>query len=282
MKNFYSILKLSTNIATSDSLGIGVILFNGNQFRYYFSDKKKNFANKLLNSNVNIDFLLKQIAAKCEEFNEDKKSNKLLYKFDNFHQASYFEYLSRYSNGILQFSKPNLIDEDNFDDSKFSQLVNYLFNEPLLHEKVSSYSNDEYLVESKLIDKVKEQVHTHYKFNNSNLPGIYFKFEMDCIGKNGSLIGAKYIDFNKSIQTIDSNISHYCTLISNLSLTYNKELKDNKFFILSDEPNIIESKEHQLWEMVRDNQLIEVISPEESDKVAELIIEKGASVFLKD
>lgn len=283
MKNFYSIVRISTNIATSDTLAIGVILFNGDEFRYYFSAKKKNTAARLLKSNVNIDFLIKQISSKCEEFNKDKGEDKLIYKYDNFHQASYFEYLSRYSNGLLQFSKPIIINENVFDDIKFAGLIGYLFDEHLFSEVVEvKRSHEEYAIETKLIDKVRDKVHTHYKFSTANLPSIYFPFEMDCIGKNGALIGAKYIDFGKTIHALDTNVSHYFTLISNLSLTYNKDLAKNHFYLLADEPTQIESKEHQLWETLKNNKVIDVISPEESDKVAELIFDKNATVFLND
>ncbi|MGJ8685590.1 MAG: hypothetical protein ACSHWW_13245, partial [Nonlabens sp.] len=109
---------------------------------------------------------------------------------------------------------------------------------------------------------------------------IYFPYEMDCIGLNGSLIGAKSLSFDQSLSVIDKNISHYFTLISSLTSKYNKSLKDNNFYLISDEPNEVGSKEHKLWESVRYNELISVINPEESNKVAELILDKKATKFL--
>jgi len=127
---------------------------------------------------------------------------------------------------------------------------------------------------------VVERVHTNYKFKPEKFPSIYFPYEMDCIGLNGSLIGAKSLSFDKSLQVIDKDISHYFTLISSLTSKYNKSLKDNSFYLISEEPKKIESKEHKLWESVRFNELISVINPEESNQVADLIIEKEAVKFL--
>lgn len=103
---------------------------------------------------------------------------------------------------------------------------------------------------------------------------------MDCIGLNGSFIGAKSLSFDKSLQVLDKDISHYFTLLSSLTNKYNKSLKDNNFYLISEEPEKVDSKEHKLWESVSYNSLISVIHPEESNKVADLIIEKKATKFL--
>jgi len=146
----------------------------------------------------------------------------------------------------------------------------------------NEYVVSQEIITKNLIDKVNTKVHTHYKFKPEVFPSIYFPYEMDCIGLNGSLIGAKSLSFNKSLQVIDKNISHYFTLISSLSSKYNKSLKDNNFYLISEEPSEISSKEHKLWESVRYNELISVINPEESNKVADLIIEKNATKFLDE
>jgi hypothetical protein len=283
MKSFYSILKLSPNIATEDSVAIGMLLFDGEKFRYYFSDKKKRLANSLLDDkNVNLNFIVNQIIEKCISINSDKEELKFFYKFDKLSEISYFDYLSNYSNGLIQFSKPKGLYEE-INDISFEKLINFLFKEPvqkafMVADNVFTLSKN--IIERKLINKVDKKVHTHYRFKPEAFPSIYFPYEMDCIGLNGSLIGAKSLSFDKSLQVIDKDISHYFTLISSLTSKYNKSLKDNNFYLISEEPEKVESKEHKLWESVRYNELISVIHPEESDKVADLIIEKKATKFL--
>ena len=282
MKSFYSILKLSPNIATEDSVAIGMLLFDGVKFRYFFSDKKKRLAYNLLNDkNVNLNFIINQIIEKCNSINDDKEELKFFYKFDKLTEVSYFNYLSNYSNGLIQFSKPKPLYEA-INDEGFEKLINFLFEEDL-HKSdalVDRFSESTNIIERKLINKVDKRVHTHFKFKPEVFPSIYFPYEMDCIGLNGSLIGAKSLSFDKSLQLIDKDISHYFTLISSLTSKYNKSLKDNNFYLISEEPANIESKEHKLWESVRYNELISVINPEESNQVADLIIEKDAIKFL--
>lgn len=127
MKSFYSILKLSPNIATEDSIAIGLLLFDGKIFRTYFSSDKKRIANKLLDDkNFNLSFIIDQIIEKCNELNSDKVDLQLFYKSEQYFDISYFEYLSNYSNGIIQFSKPNALYYP-MDDIEFNKLVNFLF-----------------------------------------------------------------------------------------------------------------------------------------------------------
>lgn len=285
MKSFYSILKLSPNIATEDSVAIGMLLFDGEKFRHYFSDKKKRLANNLLDDkNVNLNFIVDQIIEKCNTINSDKEELKFFYKFDKISDIAYFDYLSNYSNGLVQFSKPQRL-YDVINDSAFEKLINFLFKEPI-HESSIIADNDftfsRDIIERNLINKVDKRVHTHYKFSPEVFPSIYFPFEIDCIGLNGSLIGAKSLSFDKSLQVIDKNISHYFTLLSSLTSKYNKSLKDNNFYLISEEPKKAGSKEHKLWESVHYNELISVIHPEESNIVADLIIEKNATKFLNE
>mgnify|MGYP005666971917 CR=1 FL=1 len=286
MKNFYSILKLSPNIATEDSVAIGMLLFDGKQLRYFFSDRKKRLANKLLdnNNNINLNFLINQIIEKCTAVNTDSNELKIFYNFDKLKEITYFDYLSKYSNGLIQFSKPKAFFEE-INDNTFEQLVQFLFNEsvhksnPIVESKLSSSRS---IIEKKLISKVNQKVHTHYQFKPNLFRSIYFTYEMDCIGLNGSLIGAKSLSFEKSAQSLDRDISHYFTLITSLSTKYNKSLDKNDFYLIAQEPEVIKSKEHQLWESVKYNPVISVIHPEESSQIADIIIEKKATKFLDE
>src|SRR5690554_6512094 len=142
MKSFYSILKLSPNIATEDSIAIGLLLFDGENFRTYISPGKKRLANKLLDDkNLSLNFIIGQIIEKCDELNNDKKDLQFIYKSERFTDISYFEYLSNYSNGIIQFSKPNVL-YNKVDESEFKKLIELLFNEPVCVQLEDAGFND--------------------------------------------------------------------------------------------------------------------------------------------
>lgn len=284
MKKFYTIIQLAPNKAAGDTVAIGMLLFNGSKLKYYISDKKKNIALKLLNDkNVDIDFFIKQITNKCDIINNDIDERNLFNKYDKISDVSYINYLSNYSNGLLQFSKPTVF-FDEVDDFKFNNLINLFFNEAIFKNEIVIHNeiNIEAIVQNELIKKVTNKIHTNYKFSPNNLNSIYFPFEMDCIGLNGSLIGAKSMSFEKSKTTLDKNLSHYFTLISMLSSKYNKSLKDNKFYLITEEPSEINSEEHSVWESIIKNELVTLINPEQSNIVADLVFEKNAGKFLEE
>lgn len=284
MKKFYTIIQLAPNKAAGDTVAIGMLLFDGSKLKYYISDKKKNIALKLLNDkNVDIDFFIKQITNKCDIINNDIDERNLFNKYDKISDVSYINYLSNYSNGLLQFSKPTVF-FDEVDDFKFNNLINLFFNETIFKNEIVIHNeiNIEVIVQNELIEKVTNKIHTNYKFSPNNLNSIYFPFEMDCIGLNGSLIGAKSMSFEKSKTTLDKNLSHYFTLISMLSSKYNKSLKDNKFYLITEEPSVIESEEHIVWESIIKNELVTLIHPEQSNIVADLVFEKNAGKFLEE
>jgi hypothetical protein len=284
MKKFYTIIQLAPNKAAGDTVAIGMLLFDGSKLKYYISDKKKNIALKLLNDkNVDIDFFIKQITNKCDIINNDIDERNLFNKYDKISDVSYINYLSNYSNGLLKFSKPTVF-FDEVDDFKFNDLINLFFNETIFKNEIVIHNeiNIEAIVQNELIKKVTNKIHTNYKFSPNNLNSIYFPFEMDCIGLNGSLIGAKSMSFEKSKTTLDKNLSHYFTLISMLSSKYNKSLKDNKFYLITEEPSEINSEEHRVWESIIKNELVTLIHPEQSNTVADLVFEKNASKFLEE
>jgi hypothetical protein len=285
MNTFYSIIRVSPNNVAGDHVAIGIVLFDSEKIRYYFSAKKRKIASRLIeDKSLDLNFIVKQFIQRFEEINKEQKNLQLFSKYNKISGVSYFDYLNRYSQGLVGFSSPYLVN-DRITDEKFEKIIELVFNEPSAVQgnltETKNYEAEEKVYEQ-LILPLQEKVHTNYKFSRTNLPSIYFSFEMDCIGLNGSLIGAKHLSFDKSQQTLDRNLGHYFTLLSTLTNNYNKNLKENDFFLISDEPSDIKSIEHQVWESVNSNELIKVIPSEKAGDVAMLIFEKGAHKFLEE
>jgi len=282
MKNFYTIVKFVPNKATSDSIAVGLLYFTNTDIQFYISDNKVKLLNKLINNkSINIKFIINQLKKKVNYLNSN--NNNELNLEQKILTESFISYLHTYSNGLLTFSEPKYLSSKLNKDS-FSNLVSYLFPEEKTVKIDNSISTNferiKKTVNKKLIQRVENKVHTNFLIDKKKLDTIFFNYEIDCIGLNGAFIGAKTIDFNKSIQTIDKEVSHYFTLISSLSSKYNKKLENNKFFIISEEPQQITSKEHILWESIYKNQIIDILNPEQSNEVADLIESKNAKTFL--
>lgn len=279
---FYSLIKISTNTATDDSVTVGVLCFDGDKLHSYISNYQRKLANKLLgDSSIDIDFLLSQITKKIETINEDVPSL-LSNSKEKYQQPSLYSYLNTYSMGILQFSEPKILDIQIVD---VNALFNYLFKKDFSSssdgpsQAISEFPKE--IVEQKLLSKVRDQIHTEYKFKKDKFPSIHFNYELDCIGKNGSLIGAKSFDFNRSYQTVDTDISHYFALIASLSNKFGSASEKNYFYLLAEEPNSTLPKTIEaVYRAVKTNPLIEIISPEKSEIIADKVKKSGATVFL--
>lgn len=270
---------------TDDCLSIGLLVCDGSKYWLQFSEERKNASKRLMDENADaVDFIVKQISLHIQKLNKEIiKSNTELFPLNSLLNSEYFSYLNNYSNGLLRFSKPSFLN-DVINEEKFLKLFALLIDKNIEREpKVKDTANEKFYaaINKNLIKKVEKKIHTKVNINSSTLPSMYFQYEMDCIGLNGAFVGAKSIPFNKSAPTLDKDISHYIALISLLSTKYNKDVKNNNFFLIADEPTVINSPEHNTWENIINNPLFKVVNSEQVNTIAEKVEQTKAKTFLE-
>ena len=284
MQTYYTILKIAPNTMTDDCLSIGLLVYDGKKFWLQFSEDRKNAVKRLMDENGDaIDFIVKQIIAQVKKINKEiVKSDSELFVLNSLLNSDYFNYLNNYSNGLLRFSKPSFLN-DTINEEKFLKLFALLIDKNIEREpKVKDLTNEKFfaIIHKNLIKKVENKIHTNVNINSTLLSSMYFQYEMDCIGLNGAFVGAKAIPFNKSLLTLDKDVSHYIALISLLSTNYEIETKKNNFFLIADEPNAISSPEHTAWENILKNPMFKVINSEQTDMVTDIVETSKAGPFL--
>lgn len=285
METFYTIIKIAHNAIAGDSLSIGLLLRDGNRFLLHFSPEKKSLAKQLLVGKSDIvDFAVKQIQQKVEEANETLKSEQnSLFGITQLLTSERFNHLSTYANGIIRFTEPSFLN-DKITDEKFIKLFQLLVDKTFQKEKPEvdlKETKFKATVEKKLIKRVQNKVHTHLELTPEKLPGLFYNFNIECLGKNGAFVGAKVIPFNKKNETIDKELSHYLGLITTLGLKFPDRNGNDKFYIIGDEPSDVNSREHRTWENIKNNPAVTLIYAEQSDVVAEDIEKTNASQFLE-
>ncbi len=205
MKTFYSLIKLAPNEMSSDTLTIGIILSSVNGYKLKFSENKIKLIRPLISIEPSIiDFLIKEFKSTVDTENKKNKlNNSTLFELPALFSSEYFIYLSNYSNGLLKFTVPNII-ADLVDDKSFEKLYQlFVDNSPLESAKISK-STKQYekvfyeKVDLNLISIVKDKVHTNQSISHKIVPSLLNPFEIDCIGLNGVLIGAKSVPFTQS------------------------------------------------------------------------------------
>jgi hypothetical protein len=282
MNSFYSIIKIARGQTSHDSIAIGLIAFLDSRYEILFSDRKIKIARNLVGDDSDlIDFFETQLIRWIASLNKSINDSASLIFPGKTIDENYFDYLNRYSNNLIQFSKPITLGNP-IDASGFKKLFSLLIdNEIKTHlEKQIDYEDFTERIRIKLIEEVKEKVHVYAKLTEKEIPSLYFPFEMDCIGMNGVITAAKSIDFNRTDVSIDHNLSHYFQVSSLLVRSYGKAKEDNNFFLIADEPSIVNSKEHQIWEKLKKQQQFILINSEESGLVTSKINETKAHKFL--
>jgi hypothetical protein len=282
MKTYYSTIKVVPNSLVGDTISIGMILSDDDKFFVRFSDKKIRIAKSLLSDNKKyLDHFIAQIAQTIESISDT--NNQDLFHFPNKINTSYISYLHKYSNNLIQYDEPKFVKEANTlktFEALYTLLVDKTIPE-LEKSKSSQIIRLEENINTKLIKRVENRVHTHIKFTDKYIPSLYFQYELDCIGLNGAFTGAKSLHFEQSEPTLQKDISNYYALSTILENTYNKYGAANNFYLISDEPEDIGSKEHRLWEKLKKGKKFNLIHSEEADIVARKIEDTNAKTFLE-
>jgi hypothetical protein len=282
MKTFYSLIRVSPNPSAGDMFTIGIVVADQSGVFVKVSENKLKTVHSLLSENLTlVEFVIKQIKLKEAESNSlIKENNSILFENNHLFNPEYFGYLSRYSNNIIQFTPPVSLFDKVSPESVDKLFCLFVDAEVQIESKIDNRQEIVFAekIERKLVSRVKNRVHTNIFFDDKIISSLYFRLQMDCIGLNGVFTGAKSIYFNKSIPTIDTQISHYFTLIAELEKNYNKEA-NNKFFLIADEPHQ-NTKEHLLWEKVKSLKKIKLITSDDTDEVAENIEDSNAKTFL--
>lgn len=282
MKSFYSLIKISPNSLSDENLTIGMILYQEKSYKVKFSDTKLNLAKSIVDINKDLlNFVTNEIKKKITETNNlISQSDEDLFGYDIIN-SDYFSYLNSYSNGIFKFSKPNLI----AGAVNFTKLYQLLVDSKVKSKK----SNEIKIIEQEfynridhnLIKKVEGKIHTKITLDSRFIPATS-NYEIDCLGKNGSLIGAKSLTFTQTKDTLQKAVNTYISVIAQLSASYSQNLGDNKFYLIADEPSEKGSYKVKYWNQLRKNEKIfQVIPSSESGLVAETVNSKNAHTFLE-
>ena len=127
MKPFYSIIRIAPSPSTGDTLSVGLLLCYEDKYILKFSEDKIRIAKALIGEQAeSIDFIEKHLKKFVTSHNESRlRLQNSLFEGMNINtllSPDYFSYLSNYSNGILQFSKPSFIEEKVITEEKFISL----------------------------------------------------------------------------------------------------------------------------------------------------------------
>lgn len=253
MKTFLSILSVKTNSYSNEKIVLGLIAVTANEVFYAYSKTKLALLNKF-SKEEDIAFFLKsllnQVQHTVEESNKTLTSNQssLIHGVTVFSE-DYFSYLSKYNNGIFQFSEPVIINT-NFSANDFANYYGKFVGESLTIKspkpKKTFYQKLKPLFEK---DSLKQKADINFQFNPVTFKGILKETNIPLITKNGDISALQTIDFTLQPNTI-ANHFYETQIILNALTIFSKKIGCNveKIKIGFEEPEL-KTEQHKLFNM---------------------------------
>lgn len=290
MKNVISILKFVNNSVSGESISLGLVAISENRVFFKVSNQKIQLAKKLnTKSGKLLDFSIKQLAGylahDLESVSEYNKS-----EFKTQLNSTLLDRLSRYNNGLLQFSYPSAIQSE-FNELEFQKYFDQFIGKEEAHANMirAEYSPSklESNMESKFIAPLANRIDLNITIKKKQLPTLFFDFNVDGLGANGSLYVVKSIDLDiVKAQNAKATISEYESLLHRLiEYSRSKNIKGEPMtYLVMDPPQKDGSESSDLYRFLKNEKMdyFKVISSDALGDVTNEIIQSEAHKFSPD
>jgi hypothetical protein len=292
MKSFYSLIRYVNNPLSKENIAIGLIVISGNKVFYNFSNNKINFVSKINPENYKLfEYTLDKINSFIKK---ELEYGNLLFSNDLDMNQNYLNRLSIYNNGFIQFDKPVAINID-FDDVTFKNFFDkYIDLNIQRTERKNIDRRFKNIIYKVFSEPLKDLIDIDVKIKKEQIPGLFFDYKLDGIGKNDKLYSVKSIDLNseKSIDIIQKEISEFETLNDRIDRFTQSDLftnenrieskKTNEHYLIIDEYKGNKNQYQKLYEIItkENNFPYTVIGTSDLVSITSEIINSGAGKFI--
>ncbi len=245
MKTFYSILSAVINPSSGEKISLGLLLSNGNQSRFNFSDNRLSLLNGLLDKETRK--FIRQYLKSIENVIEEIDVNDI--QISIFDEAGknvivnepYISYLSVYNQNVITFSKPVLIDVP-VNDHIFSTLFEKFIDSE--SNPKANIKKNILVVKADFLPRVKDFYSVEKELSITDYPTLILPVTIDLIGKNEVYVLGQFFDLEKNINFIKNDYFDFQQVQATI--------KSGKRFTISSEPE--KSKyplQHHFWQEIR-------------------------------
>lgn len=286
MKTFFSIISIQTNSFSLEKVVVGVLAITENEIFFEYSKNKLQLLDKLAPSHQGIGQfakkILQQIKNKVAESNGlHQDDQQKLTHYNSIFSKEYIEYLSKYSNGILAFSTPELVPIE-FTQAKYET---YFYN--FVGEAIPGKTKIENITFAKKIkpafekEGLEDKADIKFTFEPITFSGILKETQIPLITKNGAITAIQTVDFSLGEQTVVHHL--YETKIIQQALTvfaYKAKTTIKKIKIAFEEPSL-GTDQHKLFDLSIQNYKadFDFITPDVLEKETENICQSDNIKF---
>lgn len=285
MENVLSILKFVNNPISEENIALGLVVISNNKLFFKISSQKIELAKKLdSNSSKLLDLSLKQLRNYFAHDLEDKSMN--LIQFNSQVSRDFLIRLSKYNNGILQFSIPSYIKSEVSPQAFEDYFRRFIGEDPV--EKLKALSEPSRLainLHEKFREPLYERIDIDITIRKKQLPSLFFDFDLDGIGVNGALYVVKSVDLDaySQISSTRAIISEYESVLERLNVFARSQgiSGEAQCYLVMDPPHIKSAPFVELYSLLKgsDMPFFKLIPSDELDLVSELIIRNEAHKF---
>lgn len=276
MKTFYSIVYVTLNAASAEKVGVGLLLSDGECSIFRHSSAKLHAIKALLNDQrykLVRDYLNSLehdsfIAPKGKHALGDAPSK------SDWATESYMSYLSTYANNLVQFSAPKTIDVA-VNDSNFNRIFEkyiYTFEQKpaaIITETIAER------IKTKLYPKINQRVNLDKTLDATHFENVFAPIEVNFIGVNGIPVIGQTIDFDKKHYYLENAVTRFVSLTKAIELAGKK----GQYFVLGQEPEITDAKNHALWKQLKDSTFLEFVPIDEIERIEKYMEENDVKPY---
>lgn len=285
MKTFFSSISIQTNPVSLEKVVVALLAVTESKVYFQYSKNKLGLLDKLAPSKLGIGSLakksLQQIKNVVNETNKSLLNDQKAIVFEkSVFSKEYFSYLSKYNNGILNFSEPVTIPFD-FTQQKFESYYLNFIGEPteVIEKKGLSFAQKIKPALEK--EGLAEKADIKFFFDPLCFQKILKDTPISLITKNGAIQAIQAIDFNLGEQTVVNHLYETNIIQESLQLFSQKtDTKINKIKIAFEEPKS-NTPQHQLFDLSWQNykDIFEFITPDKLELETEKICQSDNIKF---
>jgi hypothetical protein len=269
MQTFYSILSAVINPSTGEKISLGLLLSDGNQSLFHFSDNRLTLLNDLLDKETKkfVRLYLKSIENIIEKY--DVNQNQLTIFEETGKNViinePYIAYLSAYNQNVITFSRPVLIDIPVNQEIFSSLFVKFIDNESNIKSGVQKNIQ---IVKTEFLPKIRNFYSVEKEMTPLDFPNLILPVTIDFMGMNDEYVIGQFFELEKSINFIKSDYFDYQQI--------KETIQPGKRFIISSEPEKIRyPQQHYFWDEIRKQQDCTYLDINELEEIESYAIQHG-------
>lgn len=280
MKTFYTILYANIRPSVDERVSIGLLLRNEQQYFFEYSTDKLDVIRGLFTAEAFglLRTYLKNLKSYLSLPHPETIGISDLpmdTRKKDFLEASYVEYLSRYSNNLITFDAPKIIDIP-FQQETFDRLfVKYVFGLP---KKITRDVPG-------IVEKVKTQLYPQIQsFVNIDtpitpvvLPTLVTPAKVSFVGQNKVPVAGQVADFGKRSHDLEVEINRLIVLQQ--AFEWNNA-PNGQYYVIGDEPAKGLAAQQSLWHQMRSNRHLTLVPSDETEQIYDYMQAHGVTPLM--